>query len=91
MPRHIFKAVGHENGQTKTNFTGKNYDLLAQFCIIFGVCKNSSGKKYLPPENKRTKNFFFSKYRKTLFFSTETQQMSKNLIEMVSLVLCLEH
>ena len=61
MPRHIFKAVGHENGQTKTNFTGKNYDLLAQFCIIFGVCKNSSRKKkYLPPEN-----IFFSKYRNT--------------------------
>ena len=84
MPRHIFKAVGHENGQTKTNFTGKNYDLLAQFCIIFGVSKNSSGKKkYLPPENKKPKKHFFQ--------STETQQMSKNLIEMVSLVLPLEH
>ena len=66
MPRHIFKAVGHENGQTKTNFTGKNYDLLAQFCIIFGFCKNSSGKKiYLTPENKKNDIFFLSKYRNT--------------------------
>ena len=46
MPRHIFKAVGHENNQTKTNFTGKNYDLLAQFCIIVGVFKNVLGEKY---------------------------------------------
>ena len=82
MPRHIFKAVGHENGQTKTNFTGKNYDLLAQFCIIFGVCKNSSGQNI----------FATRKQKKTQFFqSTETQQMSKYLIEMVSLVLRLEH
>ena len=81
MPRHIFKAVGHENGQTKTNFTGKNYDLLVQFCIIFGVCKNSSEKK-----------IFTTRKQKTFFFqSTETHQMSKNLIEMVSLVLRLEH
>jgi hypothetical protein len=73
MPRHNFKAVGHENGQTKTNFTGKNYDLLVQFCIIFGVCKNSSGKKgkpekislkNLPPENKKNKKNIFFKVQK---------------------------
>ena len=65
MPRHIFKAVGHENGQTKTNFTGKNYDLLPQFCIIFGVSKKSSGKKIFATRKPKTKKTFFSKYRNT--------------------------
>ena len=52
------------------------------FALFFVFAKIVQEKKYLPPENKKKPQFFQS---------TETQQMSKNLIEMVSLVLRLEH
>ena len=53
------------------------------FALFLVLAKIVQEKKYLPPENKKPKKHFFQ--------STETQQMSKNLIEMVSLVLPLEH